>query len=99
MPKIKPSNLTKKEIIKELSSKSGIPKSYISRIVEDIIKVFSELIVIKKISIKNFGTFELKFKNERIGRNPKTNELFKISSRKSLLFHASKNIKDKIQDF
>ena len=44
-----------------------------------------------KLHLKNFGTFELIFKNERMGRNPKTKEEFIIKKRKSLKFTSSKN--------
>ena len=98
MPRTNSKNFTKNEIINDLNSQTGISKNYISNIIEDLIKLLCDLIVLKKINIKNFGTFELLHKNERIGRNPKTNESFKISSRKSLVFRGSKDIKKKIQD-
>ena len=60
-------------------------------IVNDIINiVISGLERDKKVKIHNFGTFTLNRKNSRIGRNPKTKEEYKISSRNVITFKASK---------
>ena len=47
-----------------------------------------------KVKIAKFGTFELRFKKSRIGRNPKTKEQTTISHRDVVLFKASKEFKD-----
>ena len=47
----------------------------------------------KKVKISNFGTFLLKRKKERIGRNPKTKEKKIISERNIISFKASKELK------
>ena len=46
----------------------------------------------KLVKIHNFGTFKLKRKTKRIGRNPKTKEEFIISDRNVITFKASKHI-------
>jgi len=48
----------------------------------------------KKIKISNFGTFTIRKKKTRIGRNPKTKEEKMISARNVILFKPSKNFKD-----
>ena len=48
----------------------------------------------KKLKISNFGTFILREKKSRIGRNPKTKETKTISARKVILFRASKDFKN-----
>ena len=49
-----------------------------------------------KLNIKNFGTFRVINKNERIGINPRNKKEYKVSSRRSLSFLASKKINLKI---
>ena len=87
-------NLTKKDIVKSIYMQIGFPK----RVIEEIIKDLIDLIIDgikkdKKIKISNFGTFVLREKKSRIGRNPKTKEKKLISERKVVLFKASKDFK------
>jgi integration host factor subunit alpha len=89
-------NLTKKSISKEINSKIGISSSYIEIITDDLIISLKFLIKRKILSIKNFGTFKIIQKKERIGRNPKNNKTYTITPRKSLSFIMSKSISDKI---
>ena len=51
----------------------------------------------KQIKIPNFGTFKILEKTERIGRNPKTKELSKITPRKVITFRASVALKEKLK--
>ena len=50
----------------------------------------------KKLKLSKFGTFSIRLKNSRIGRNPKTKEQKTISDRDVVLFKASKEFKDLI---
>ncbi len=56
--------------------------------------MISNLITNKSIKISKFGTFLVKTKNSRIGRNPKTKEEKKISKRDVVLFKPSKEFRD-----
>ena len=96
MLKIKKLQLTKKEISKKINIKTGLPISYSKKIIDNLLLVLKELIKKEEINIKNFGSFKILYKNERIGRNPKNNETHHINSRKSLVFKISKNFKNKI---
>ena len=55
--------------------------------------IISNLIEEEKLKIANFGTFLIRKKNSRIGRNPKTKEKKVISDRKVVLFKPSKEFK------
>ena len=52
----------------------------------------------KKIKLSGFGTFSIRRKNSRVGRNPKTKELKVISSRNVVLFKPSKEFKEFINN-
>jgi integration host factor subunit alpha len=90
-------NLTKQEIVNSIYMQIGYPKKVSENLLED----FFEIILLnlkknKKVKIAKFGTFELRFKKKRIGRNPKTKESAVISERKVVLFKPSKELKNKI---
>ena len=60
--------------------------------------LLEELINSKKVKISNFGTFILRHKKSRLGRNPKTLEKSIISERNVVLFKASKELKKYINE-
>ena len=97
MIKIKLNNLTKKDISKKININLGTSLKYTEKIVDDLLLVLKELIKAKKISIKNFGSFEVKFKNERVGRNPKTKLEYKIKAQNTIIFVAAKKLKENLQ--
>lgn len=91
------SNITKQDIIKKLSKKTGITYKETSEITTGIIDIVSRGLHQKKIvKLSNFGTFILKEKAERIGRNPKTGVEAIIAARKTVLFHPSQTFKSEI---
>tara|TARA_B100001029_G_C14924351_1_gene373851 strand:+ start:161 stop:451 length:291 start_codon:yes stop_codon:yes gene_type:complete len=87
-------NLTKNEIINSIYMQIGYSKKISENLLEDIFEIILEnLIKYKKVKIAKFGTFTLRKKMERIGRNPKTKETKTISERNVILFKASKEFK------
>ena len=87
-------NLTKKEIINSIYMQIGFSKKISENLLEDIFQILLKNIITKnKVKIAKFGTFELRKKKERIGRNPKTKEEKIISERNVIIFKPSKEIK------
>ena len=88
-------NLTKKDIINSVYMQIGFSKKISENLLEDIINtLIDNLIKNKKVKISNFGTFTIREKKKRIGRNPKTKESKIISDRKVVLFKPSKHFKN-----
>ena len=88
-------NLTKKDLVNIVYMQIGFSK----QISESLIDEFFSLIIKnlekeKKIKISKFGTFFIRKKNSRIGRNPKTKEEKKISERNVVLFKPSKEFRE-----
>ena len=87
-------NLTKKDIINSIYMQIGFSKAVSETLLEDIFEIILQNIIKnKKVKIAKFGTFELRNKKKRVGRNPKTKEEKTISERNVILFKASKEFK------
>ena len=87
-------NLTKKDIVNSVYMQIGFSKKIAENLLEDILNTLVDNLLKNKIvKISNFGTFVIREKKERIGRNPKTKETKIISSRKVVLFKPSKQFK------
>ena len=92
-------NLTKKEIVNSIYMQLGFSKKVCENLLEDFFSILiEELIQNKKVKISNFGTFILRFKKSRLGRNPKTLKQSIISERNVILFKPSKEIKNFINE-
>ena len=90
-------NLTKKEIVNSIYMQIGFSKTISENILEDIFQIILKNIISeKKVKISKFGTFVLRKKKERKGRNPKTREEKIISERNVILFKPSKELKEYI---
>ena len=88
-------NLTKKDLVNLVYMQIGFSK----QISENLINEFFSSIIFnlnkeKKIKISKFGTFSIRLKKSRIGRNPKTKENKKIYERNVVLFKPSKEFKE-----
>ena len=88
---------TKSDLIEKIQLEIGISLSDSSKIFEEITEeILSSLEHGNDVKISNFGTFSVKKKKSRLGRNPKTGVEAKISSRKVVTFKPSSYIKEKI---
>ena len=92
-------NLTKKNIINSIYMQIGFSKKISETLLEDIFElILKNIIKYQKVKISKFGTFTLRKKNQRIGRNPKTKEITMISARNVILFKPSKEFKEFINN-
>ena len=94
---MKNKNFTKNNLIISIYKNLGFSKNLSSKFIDDFFLILkNELTNLKKIKISSFGTLEVLSKSERVGRNPKSKKLAKISARKVVKFSASKILKSKI---
>ena len=92
-------NLTKKDVINSIYMQIGYSKKILDIVLDDILNlIIDNLKKKKKVKISNFGTFEVRHKKQRLGRNPKTKEKKLISERYVILFKASKDFKEFINN-
>ena len=88
-------NLTKKDLINSIYMQIGFSKKISENLLEDVMQTIIEnLKKNKKLKISKFGTFSIRNKKSRTGRNPLTKEKKIISSRNVVLFRPSKEFKD-----
>ena len=88
-------NLTKKDLINSVYMQLGFSKQISENLIEDFLSILvSNIKSEKKLKLSKFGTFSIRQKNSRIGRNPKTKERKVISSRNVVLFKPSKDFKE-----
>ena len=88
-------NLTKKDLINSVYMQIGFSKNISENLIDDFLTTIIEnLHNEKKLKLSKFGTFSIRSKKSRIGRNPKTKEQITISNRDVVLFKASKEFKD-----
>ena len=88
-------NLTKKDLVNIIYMQLGFSK----QVSESLLNDFFSTIALnirneKKLKLSKFGTFTIRQKKSRIGRNPKTKESKLISSRNVVLFKPSKEFKE-----
>ena len=92
-------NLTKKDLVNLVYMQIGFSKQVSEHLINDFFSlIISNLQKEKKIKLSNFGTFSVRQKKTRIGRNPKTKEKKTISERNVILFKPSKEFKEFIND-
>jgi len=92
MPRL---NLIKKDLINSIYMQIGFSKNISENLIDDFLSTIIEnLKNEKKLKLSKFGTFSIRTKKSRIGRNPKTKEQKTISGRDVVLFKASKEFKD-----
>ncbi|MDA9931655.1 integration host factor subunit alpha [Candidatus Pelagibacter sp.] len=88
-------NLTKKDLVNLVYMQLGFSKQISENLIEDFLStIVSNIEQEKKLKLSKFGTFTIRQKKSRIGRNPKTKETKMISSRDVVLFKPSKEFKD-----
>ena len=88
-------NLTKKDLVNLVYMQLGFSKQISENLIEDFLStIILNIKEEKKLKLSKFGTFSIRKKKSRIGRNPKTKESKMISSRDVVLFKPSKEFKE-----
>tara|TARA_E500000178_G_scaffold312993_1_gene330079 strand:- start:234 stop:530 length:297 start_codon:yes stop_codon:yes gene_type:complete len=88
-------NLTKKDLVNSIYMQLGFSKQISENLVNDfLLTIIQNIKIEKKLKLSKFGTFSIRQKKSRIGRNPKTKETKLISSRYVVLFKPSKEFKE-----
>ncbi len=88
-------NLTKKDLVNLIYMQIGFSKQISENLIDDFFQIITEnLNKEKTLKLSKFGTFSIRQKKSRVGRNPKTKKEAIISQRNVVLFKASKEFKE-----
>lgn len=91
--------VTRSTLVDALTQEVGLSKNETAELLGDFLRaVMDGLVKGKKIKIQNFGTFSVRHKKSRIGRNPKTGEEAQISARRVVVFKPSQKLKTQVND-
>jgi integration host factor subunit alpha len=91
--------LTRADLAEAVFQKVGLPRNESAELVEMVLKeIIGALERGESVKLSSFGSFGIREKGERIGRNPKTGEEVPITPRKVLVFRASNIMKERIND-
>ena len=89
--------MNKTELIAAVAEKTGLTKRDAERVVSATFETVTDTIKKgEKVSVSGFGIFEVKTREARVGRNPRTKEEIKIPATKLPAFKASKTLKDTV---
>ena len=91
--------LTRADLAEAVYRQVGLSRTESAGMVEFVLDEIAETLVRgDTVKLSSFGTFQVRHKNERVGRNPKTGEEVPISPRRVMTFRASNVLKDRILD-
>lgn len=89
--------MNKTELVAAVAEKTGLTKKDAERVVSATVDtVIENLVKGEKVQISGFGIFEVKEREARVGRNPRTKESIEIPATKLPAFKASKALKDNV---
>ena len=88
-------NLTKKDLVNSVYMQLGFSKLISENLIDDFFQtIIDNLLKEKTLKLSKFGTFTIRQKKSRVGRNPKTKEEKMISERNVVLFKPSREFKN-----
>lgn len=89
--------LTRADLAEAVVRKVGLPRNESQELVELVLKEISDSLARgEQVKLSSFGSFGIRQKGERIGRNPKTGKEVPITPRRVLVFRPSNIMKDRI---
>ncbi|MDR0382097.1 MAG: HU family DNA-binding protein [Oscillospiraceae bacterium] len=89
--------MNKSDLVNVVSERAGLTKKDAEKAISNVFEAISDALVADdKVQLVGFGTFEVKSRAPRMGRNPKTKESIQIPASKSPVFKAGKALKDAV---
>ena len=89
--------MNKTELIAAVAEKTGLTKKDAERVINATVETITQSLVAgEKVQVSGFGNFEVKAREARVGRNPRTKETIQIPATKLPAFKAAKALKDAV---
>ena len=91
--------MNKTELVAALTEKTGLTKKDAERVINATLDtITASLVAGDRVQLSGFGIFEVKQREARVGRNPRTKEAIEIPASRQPVFKASKSLKDAIAE-
>ncbi|GAA4881352.1 DNA-binding protein [Serinicoccus chungangensis] len=89
--------MSKKVIVEAVAREAGMTQAAADKVVNSVLEAISaELAKGEKVSLPGFGTFEVRERSARTGRNPQTGEEIQIAASKAPAFKAGSKLKERV---
>lgn len=89
--------MNKPELIASVAAKTGMSRKDAERVVTATFDLLTESLVKgEKVNVAGFGVFDVKTRQERVGRNPRTKQTIQIPATRQPFFKAGKALKDSV---
>ena len=99
MSKTAKPNLTRKDLAQAIHERIGLPRQNAAEIVDAMFDGMREaLLGLEPVKLVQFGTFNVREKSPRVGRNPRTGETMEICRRHMVSFKPSRILRERIND-
>ncbi len=90
-------NVTRTTLVDALNQEVGLSKNECAELVEDILRTITDRLAEgTTVKITNFGSFSVRHKRTRMGRNPQTGEKVPISARRVVVFKPAQKLKHRV---
>lgn len=90
--------MTKAELVVKLATELDAPKAQVRRMVDSLVETITATLAKgEKVQVSGLGTFEVRNRASREGRNPQTGETITIPARKAVAFKPAKPLKDTVK--
>ena len=91
--------MTKRELVIDVAERLGYTQNEVSNVVQAALDaIIDSLAEGKRLEIRNFGVFEVKKRDARIGRNPRTSEEVPIAEKRVAAFKPGKALKELVAE-
>lgn len=91
--------MTKRDLVIQVAQQLGVTQHEVSNTIQELLDAITDsLSEGNRLEIRNFGVFELKERDARIGRNPKTGEKVPIPAKRTASFKPGKALKKWVHD-
>lgn len=89
--------MTRAGLARAVHDRVGLPQAESARLVDEVLRTIADALVAgEEVKLTGFGTFTLRDKRERMGRNPKTGVAVPVTPRRVVGFRASQMVRDRI---
>lgn len=90
--------MTKRELVIQVATQLGMTQNEVADVIQSMFDTVTETLVNgDRLEIRNFGVFEVKSRDARVGRNPRTGEEVPIPEKRVASFKPGKVLKDWVQ--